>query len=100
MRPRRSGGTPSAYVRLCPSAATTDVTPVTFRSYRPGVTGPGMCGLAGELRSRGPADVEAVARMTATMVDRGPDGVGVWSQGGAALGHRRLKVIDLSEHAA
>jgi asparagine synthase (glutamine-hydrolysing) len=59
-----------------------------------------MCGLAGELNSHGPADVGAVARMTGTMVDRGPDGVGVWSQGGAALGHRRLKVIDLSEQAA
>jgi asparagine synthase (glutamine-hydrolysing) len=59
-----------------------------------------MCGLAGELRGSGPADVAAVAAMTATMVDRGPDGVGVWSHGGAALGHRRLKVIDLSEHAA
>jgi asparagine synthase (glutamine-hydrolysing) len=59
-----------------------------------------MCGLAGELRSHGPADVGAVARMAATMVDRGPDGVGVWSQGGAALGHRRLKVIDLSEQAS
>ena len=59
-----------------------------------------MCGFAGELRSSGAADVGAVARMTATMDDRGPDGVGVWSQAGAALGHRRLKVIDLTEHAA
>ena len=59
-----------------------------------------MCGLAGELRRSGAADVGAVARMTATMDDRGPDGVGVWSQRGAALGHRRLKVIDLTEHAA
>jgi asparagine synthase (glutamine-hydrolysing) len=38
--------------------------------------------------------------MTATMSDRGPDGEGVWAQGRIALGHRRLKVIDLSEHAA
>ncbi|GIJ77979.1 asparagine synthase (glutamine-hydrolysing) [Micromonospora phaseoli] len=34
--------------------------------------------------------------MAATMCDRGPDGSGVWSQGSVALGHRRLKIIDLS----
>jgi asparagine synthase (glutamine-hydrolysing) len=38
--------------------------------------------------------------MTETMSDRGPDGVGTWSQGPIALGHRRLKVIDLTDHAA
>ncbi len=60
-----------------------------------------MCGLSGEVRRDGkPADVAAVARMSATMSDRGPDGSGVWSAGPVALGHRRLKVIDLSEHAA
>jgi len=37
--------------------------------------------------------------MAATMHRRGPDGSGVWAQGGAALGHRRLKVIDLSDAA-
>ncbi|MEX2290697.1 MAG: N-acetylglutaminylglutamine amidotransferase [Mycobacteriales bacterium] len=60
-----------------------------------------MCGLSGEVRRDGrAADVAAVARMSATMQDRGPDGSGVWSAGPIALGHRRLKVIDLSEHAA
>ncbi|GHJ56579.1 asparagine synthetase B [Nonomuraea sp. TT08I-71] len=34
--------------------------------------------------------------MAATMSDRGPDDSGVWSQGPTALGHRRLKIIDLS----
>ncbi|SCE88299.1 asparagine synthase (glutamine-hydrolysing) [Micromonospora haikouensis] len=34
--------------------------------------------------------------MAATMSDRGPDDSGVWSQGAVALGHRRLKIIDLS----
>jgi asparagine synthase (glutamine-hydrolysing) len=38
--------------------------------------------------------------MTATMADRGPDGAGLWAQGPVALGHRRLKIIDLSERAA
>ncbi|SBT52063.1 N-acetylglutaminylglutamine amidotransferase [Micromonospora auratinigra] len=56
-----------------------------------------MCGLAGEFRRDGSrADVAAVERMAATMSDRGPDDSGVWSQGATALGHRRLKIIDLS----
>ncbi|TDC40724.1 N-acetylglutaminylglutamine amidotransferase [Micromonospora sp. KC213] len=56
-----------------------------------------MCGLAGEFRRDGArADVAAVERMAATMSDRGPDDSGVWSQGPVALGHRRLKIIDLS----
>ncbi|MFI7491278.1 N-acetylglutaminylglutamine amidotransferase [Micromonospora echinaurantiaca] len=56
-----------------------------------------MCGLAGEFRRDGlRADVSAVERMAATMSDRGPDDSGVWSQGPTALGHRRLKIIDLS----
>ncbi|MBO3753146.1 N-acetylglutaminylglutamine amidotransferase [Streptosporangiaceae bacterium NEAU-GS5] len=60
-----------------------------------------MCGLCGELRfDDEPADVEAVARMGAEMRPRGPDGCGVWSSGPVALGHRRLKIIDLSDRAA
>ena len=60
-----------------------------------------MCGLSGELRFDGAsADVSAVTRMTATMEPRGPDGFGLWSQGSLALGHRRLKIIDLSVRAS
>ncbi|MGW6862010.1 N-acetylglutaminylglutamine amidotransferase [Streptomyces xanthophaeus] len=57
-----------------------------------------MCGLSGEVRfdGRGP-DLAAVERMTDTLEPRGPDGRGAWSQGAVALGHRRLKIIDLSE---
>jgi asparagine synthase (glutamine-hydrolysing) len=55
-----------------------------------------VCGFAGERALRRPADVEAVTRMTATMSRRGPDGVGMWAHDRVALGHRRLKVIDLS----
>lgn len=56
-----------------------------------------MCGLAGELRSDGSqVDVAAVERMATTMDRRGPDGGGLWAQRGVALGHRRLKIIDLS----
>ena len=60
-----------------------------------------MCGFSGELRTDGHfANVEAVARMTATMGARGPDGAGLHAQGRLALGHRRLKIVDLSERAA
>jgi asparagine synthase (glutamine-hydrolysing) len=60
-----------------------------------------VCGLSGEIRHDGrAADVSAVIRMAATMGDRGPDGSGVWSAGPVALAHRRLKVVDLTEHAA
>ncbi len=38
--------------------------------------------------------------MAEVMVPRGPDSAGVWSQGRVALGHRRLKIIDLSEAGA
>jgi asparagine synthase (glutamine-hydrolysing) len=60
-----------------------------------------MCGIAGEIRFDGSApDVEAVARITAEMHRRGPDGSGVYSAGAIALGHRRLKILDLSERGA
>ncbi len=38
-----------------------------------------MCGFAGELRNGSLADVETVARMGATLSDRGPDGEEVWA---------------------
>jgi asparagine synthase (glutamine-hydrolysing) len=47
-------------------------------------------------RDGGRPDVLAVDRMASTMADRGPDGAGIWAQGRVALGHRRLKIIDLS----
>ncbi|GHH43805.1 N-acetylglutaminylglutamine amidotransferase [Streptomyces candidus] len=60
-----------------------------------------MCGLSGEIRFDGRRpDVAAVERMTDRMAARGPDGRGIWSQGRVALGHRRLKIIDLSERGA
>lgn len=59
-----------------------------------------MCGFCGELSlNDAPASATAVAAMNATMARRGPDGAGLWSNGRAALGHRRLKIIDLSERA-
>jgi asparagine synthase (glutamine-hydrolysing) len=45
-------------------------------------------------------DIGAVSAMAEAMAPRGPDAAGVWSQGRVALGHRRLKIIDLSEAGA
>jgi asparagine synthase (glutamine-hydrolysing) len=45
-------------------------------------------------------DITAVSAIADAMAPRGPDGAGVWSQGRVALGHRRLKIIDLSEAGA
>ncbi|MBX3606085.1 MAG: N-acetylglutaminylglutamine amidotransferase [Piscinibacter sp.] len=57
-----------------------------------------MCGIAGEVRFDGnAADAQAVGRMTETMRPRGPDAGGAVQQGRVAFGHRRLRIIDLSE---
>lgn len=59
-----------------------------------------MCGIAGgaSLRDGVPIDAHRVARMTAAVAHRGPDGEGVWVSvtGRACLGHRRLSIIDLA----
>ncbi|TWG99890.1 asparagine synthase (glutamine-hydrolysing) [Mesorhizobium sp. J18] len=59
-----------------------------------------MCGICGELRFDGgqPSPV-VVAKMMDCLAPRGPDGAGVVVHGNAAFGHRRLKIIDLSEKA-
>ncbi|GLX50401.1 asparagine synthetase B [Streptomyces hygroscopicus subsp. hygroscopicus] len=60
-----------------------------------------MCGLSGEMRFDGTRpDLAAVERMTDRLAARGPDGRGVWSRDAVALGHRRLKIIDLSARGA
>lgn len=57
-----------------------------------------MCGIAGELRfDQRPADLAAVERITHHLAPRGPDAHGFHSQGPIALGHRRLKIMDLAE---
>jgi asparagine synthase (glutamine-hydrolysing) len=56
-----------------------------------------MCGITGwvdfgrDLRT----ERAAIAAMTATMICRGPDAGDVWCSAHAAIGHRRLSVIDL-----
>ncbi|MDD0843138.1 N-acetylglutaminylglutamine amidotransferase [Pseudomonas sp. Gutcm_11s] len=56
-----------------------------------------MCGIAGEIRfDHQPADLAAIARITHHLTPRGPDACGFHSSGPLALGHRRLKVMDLA----
>ena len=57
-----------------------------------------MCGIAGMV---GPGSrAEIVEKMSAAQSYRGPDGQGLWQGRGVTLGHRRLKIIDLSDAAA
>ncbi|GJE45972.1 N-acetylglutaminylglutamine amidotransferase [Methylobacterium soli] len=56
-----------------------------------------MCGVCGEIRFDGLADTAAVQAMASKLQDRGPDAGGVFGQGRVAFGHRRLKILDLSE---
>ncbi len=56
-----------------------------------------MCGIAGFVNRSGEgADLAILMRMTATLSHRGPDGDGFHCDGAAALGHRRLSIIDLA----
>ena len=57
-----------------------------------------MCGIAGEIRfDNQAADLAAVERITHHLAPRGPDAWGFHSEGPVALGHRRLKIMDLAE---
>ena len=61
-----------------------------------------MCGIAAIISygaGAGAADVDELRRIRDHMAVRGPDGFGEWTSadGRAALGHRRLSIIDLSD---
>lgn len=57
-----------------------------------------MCGICGEIRfDNAPPSATAMAAMLDAIAPRGPDGSGYIQHGNVALGHRRLKIIDLSE---
>ena len=59
-----------------------------------------MCGICGEIRFDGAQpSPETLSRMMDVLAPRGPDGSGMLIHANAALGHRRLKIIDLSEKA-
>src|SRR5215469_16555065 len=57
-----------------------------------------MCGIAGWVGYDGDLTLErkVIEAMTKTMERRGPDAGGVWIDRHAALGHRRLAIIDLA----
>lgn len=59
-----------------------------------------MCGISGIISTRAiPELAERLRRMTNAIAHRGPDGEGHWTNPGntAALGHRRLAIIDLTD---
>src|SRR3954471_22924734 len=56
-----------------------------------------MCGIAGFIEKSGrPADRTRLTRMTDCIAYRGPDDVGAAFLDSAALGHRRLSIVDVS----
>lgn len=57
-----------------------------------------MCGIAGYFSWTGkPLEEGGIERMTASLNHRGPDDLGILKEGGVALGHARLSIIDLSD---
>jgi len=55
-----------------------------------------MCGICGIYnQDNAPVARDLLTRMNDTMVHRGPDGAGLFVDGGIGLGHRRLAIIDL-----
>jgi asparagine synthase (glutamine-hydrolysing) len=54
-----------------------------------------VCGICGIASTNGSAVTERVAAMSATLVHRGPDSFGEFSDGDIALAARRLSIIDL-----
>ncbi|MGB7933462.1 MAG: N-acetylglutaminylglutamine amidotransferase, partial [Gammaproteobacteria bacterium] len=59
-----------------------------------------MCGICGEFRfDRTQPQTKTLQAMNSALVARGPDAGGIFQMNHLAVGHRRLKIIDLSEHA-
>jgi asparagine synthase (glutamine-hydrolysing) len=59
-----------------------------------------MCGIAGIIRLDGQApDPTQLDRLTDALAHRGPEGRGTFIKGGVGFGHRRLKIVDLSDAA-
>jgi asparagine synthase (glutamine-hydrolysing) len=55
-----------------------------------------MCGIAGDVALFGVPDAEGVRRAARALAHRGPDAEGFFVEGPAALGHRRLSILDLA----
>ncbi|EEQ94551.1 asparagine synthase family amidotransferase [Brucella intermedia LMG 3301] len=57
-----------------------------------------MCGICGEVRFDGRSpSVSAVSKMADVLSPRGPDASGIVVRGNIGFGHRRLRILDLSE---
>lgn len=57
-----------------------------------------MCGICGVTHFSGKlADKAHLEKMMDTLVERGPDSAGMDVRGSVGIGHRRLKIIDLSD---
>jgi asparagine synthase (glutamine-hydrolysing) len=54
-----------------------------------------MCGICGLVSSNGRVDPDRVGAMSRTLVHRGPDSSGEFSEDGVAFAARRLSIIDL-----
>ena len=54
-----------------------------------------MCGICGDVDLQAAPDTEAVHRMAGALVHRGPDAEGFHLDRAAAIGHRRLSILDL-----
>src|SRR6218665_1222548 len=61
-----------------------------------------MCGIAGILSfsEQGKTSLHKISAATYSLQQRGPDGEGIFMHNNAALGHRRLSIIDTSNLAA
>ncbi|MBO3761425.1 N-acetylglutaminylglutamine amidotransferase [Ciceribacter sp. L1K22] len=57
-----------------------------------------MCGICGEVRfDGGSPSVASITTMAQVLAPRGPDAAGIIVRGNIGLGHRRLRILDLSE---
>src|SRR3954471_6456398 len=55
-----------------------------------------MCGIIGEVRTKGESSLLDILSGTRSMRSRGPDAAGLFAQGPVAFGHRRLSILDLA----
>lgn len=59
-----------------------------------------MCGICGHVRHGHRPDPEGLNPILSRLAHRGPDGHGTWGGDGCALGHARLAILDLTDHAS
>jgi asparagine synthase (glutamine-hydrolysing) len=58
-----------------------------------------MCGICGIIGRGAQGREEEVRSMMKALIHRGPDGEGIYAGNNICMGHRRLKIIDLSDRA-